>query len=281
MTAIPHTALDPAPYRTADERESDLRALMRSLGRVLVAYSGGVDSSYLAKVATEELGSEARCVMGISPSVSEAQHYAATEIAERFGLNVEYIKTDEMEAPEYTANPHNRCYFCKSELYGKLGAIAARDGVEHILDGTNKDDLSDHRPGRIAAGENGVRSPLAELGFTKADIRERSRELKLPTWDKPASPCLSSRIAYGTPVTIARLGKVERGEEILREMGFRVFRVRVHDELARIEIATDEIAAALDKKRFSEIAVRFEKLGFRFVTLDMNGFRSGSMNEAN
>ena len=206
IESIQKNASPPALTSLA-EKQHELRNLMRGLGRVLVAYSGGVDSTYLAAVATEELGAEAFCVTGISASVSEFQRKQAREIAESRSFNFKTIDTDELADANYAANGANRCFFCKDELYTRLTTEA--DGAV-VLDGTNADDLSDHRPGRIAAGNHGVRSPLAELGFTKTDIREASRELGLPTWDLPASPCLSSRIATGVPVTIERLGKIER-----------------------------------------------------------------------
>lgn len=259
------------------EKEQSLRSLMRDLGKVLVAYSGGVDSAFLAKIATEELGTSARCVIGLSPSVSEYQRETAFRIARDNAFSLETIDTRELSDPDYAANPTNRCYFCKSELYASLTRLA---GGASILDGTNADDLSDHRPGRTAAAENGVRSPLAELGFAKRDIRELSRRIGLETWDKPASPCLSSRIAHGVPVTIERLSQVERGEAVLRGLGFREFRVRVHDEIARIEISKGEMHRFLDESVFARVGAEFAKLGFRHVTLDLAGFRSGSMNVA-
>ena len=267
-----------ATANTAEEKEQNLRSLMREMKTVLVAYSGGVDSAYLALIAKKELGENALCILGISPSVSQIQQTEAEEIARRFKLNLNKIRTDELANPDYQKNPTNRCYFCKTELYGKLSAIAQEREINFVVDGTNFDDLGDYRPGRLAAEEKSVRSPLIEVGLTKREIRELSLKHALPTWDKPSSPCLSSRIAYGVPVTIERLSKVERGEDILRKLGFREFRVRLHDELVRIEIAPAELVKALNIETFENLSERFKDLGFRYVTLDLQGYRSGAMN---
>jgi uncharacterized protein len=260
-------------------KEEALRTLFRQAGSVLVAYSGGVDSSYVALVATEELGARAVCVTGDSASLAAHQRDRAAEIARRFNFRHEIIRTEELADPRYAANPSNRCYFCKTELFSKLAPLARERGIEFVADGSTTDDLGDYRPGRAAATEHNIRSPLVEVGMSKAELRALSHRAGLPNWDAPASPCLSSRVAYGTQVTIKRLREVETGEEVMRELGFREFRVRHHDELVRIEVAPAELERALRREVADELARRFRQLGFRYVTLDLHGYRTGAMNE--
>jgi uncharacterized protein len=260
-------------------KEERLRSLFREMGAVIIAYSGGVDSSYVAYVATSELGVNAICVTGESASLPEYQRDEIDRAVKEFSFHHQRIQTEELEHPGYRANAGNRCYFCKDELYSKLELLAQSKKVKFIVDGSTTDDLGDYRPGRQAAKEHSVRSPLIEVDMSKDEVRQLSRRVNLPTWNKPASPCLSSRIAYGTTVTIERLRKVDRGEEILREFGFREFRVRHHDTLVRLEIAPDEMEKVLRREVLEQLAHRFRELGFKYVTLDLQGYRSGSLNE--
>src|SRR5476649_2580091 len=259
-------------------KEQALCDALKSLDSVIVAYSGGVDSAYLAYIASRTLGDRAVAVTADSPSYPERHRALAIRIAKDFGLRHEIIKTAELDNPEYRANPANRCYFCKHELYTHLSRIAtARQAI--VVDGNNADDRGDYRPGRQAAREFGVRSPLDEVNLTKDEIRALSKRAGLPTWDEPASACLSSRIPYHSEVTDEKLRTIEQAEQALRALGFRVFRVRHHDDVARVEIARSEMARALEPETNAAITRDLKAAGYRYVTLDLQGYRMGSLNE--
>jgi pyridinium-3,5-biscarboxylic acid mononucleotide sulfurtransferase len=259
-------------------KEQALRETLASLGSVVVAYSGGVDSAYLACIASQTLGDRAVAVTADSPSYPERHRELAIRIAREFRLQHQIIQTRELERPDYRANPTNRCYFCKHELYTHLSRIAA-DRWSVVVDGNNADDRGDYRPGRQAAREFGVRSPLDEVDLTKDEIRELSRLAGLPTWDEPASACLSSRIPYHSEVTDDKLRTIEAAEQALRTLGFRVFRVRHHDDVARVEIARAEMGRALDPEVSVAIVRELKAAGYKYVTLDLQGYRMGSLNE--
>ncbi len=262
-----------------NSKVTQLRNLLHEMKRVIVCFSGGVDSSYLLAESVRTLGNEALALTAVSPSLAPEEGAEAKGLAERLRARHLLIETHEVDDPRYAANPFNRCYFCKTELYGVAIKEALNLGIPYILDGFNLDDRGDHRPGRKAAREYGVRSPLDELAFTKADIREAARRIDLPVWDKPALACLASRFPYGTQITPQRLTQVARSESVLRELGFRVFRVRYHDTVARIEVAPEELPRLLSSEIRDEITRRFRDTGFSFVSVDLQGYRRGALNE--
>jgi uncharacterized protein len=263
-----------------ERKESALYAALAELPSLIVAYSGGVDSAYLAYAATRALGDRVLCVTADSASYPERHRQMAARLAQEFGFQHQSIRTDEMSRPEYRANPANRCYFCKHELYTHLSAIARERGIPVVADGSNADDRGDYRPGRQAAREFGVISPLDAADLTKDEIRELSHRAGLPTWDEPASACLSSRIPYFSEVTDEKLRTIEAAEAVLRGMGFRICRVRHHDSIARLEFGPDEIARAIEPENAAAIDRELRALGYAHVTVDLRGYRLGSLNEA-
>ena len=254
-----------------------LKSYLEQFDSAVIALSGGVDSSLVAKIAFDVFGSKAVAVISASESLPESERQLAVQLCSDIGIPFREIKTTELQDATYRANDGNRCFVCKSYLYQELQAFAEQNGYDVVLDGANADDLADYRPGRQAAREHNVKSPLAELGISKSQVREIAKELELPNWNKPASACLASRIPYGTEVTRETLAQVEQAEEILRDAGFLQFRVRHHDSVARIEIPTDEFSRIVDVRE--TITKQMKELGYKFVSLDLDGFRSGSMNE--
>lgn len=262
------------------EKGRRLHEILAGYQSVLIAFSGGVDSAYLAIAAAESLGERALAVTADSPSYPDTHRRLALSIASDFGFAHELINTAELDRPEYRANPANRCYYCKDELYGRLSAIATERGIAVVVDGNNADDRGDYRPGRQAAREHGVRSPLDEADLTKDDIRALAREAGLESWNEPASACLSSRIPYGHEVSNDVLRQIEQAEDAVRALGFRVFRVRHHDTVARLEIARSEMPRALDPDVNTKLVAAIKSLGYQYVSLDLQGYRLGSLNEA-
>jgi uncharacterized protein len=272
----PDTPLDPGILEAKQEKLFDL---LRELDRVLVAYSGGTDSAYLAWAAHQVLGERAIAITADSPSIPESHKRDAAGYARQLGFAHEFIPTFEFDNPDYVKNDADRCFHCKDELFDRLEQVAAERGISSIIYGVNQDDLGDYRPGQNAARIHQVKAPLVEAGLAKREIRELARRAGLPFWDRPAAACLSSRVPYGTPVTPETIQRIEVGEEELKQLGFRQFRVRFHGELVRIEIARDELARALTLEMAGRLTAIFKPLGFHYVTLDLEGYRQGSMNE--
>ncbi len=260
------------------QKLEQLKNLFEQMEKALIAYSGGVDSTLVAKIAYDVLGERALAVTAVSPSLLPEELEEAKLQADFIGIKHELVKTDEMNNPNYTSNPINRCYFCKSELHDTLKPIAIQRGYPYVVDGVNADDLKDYRPGIAAAKERGARSPLAEVGVTKAEVREISRKLGLSWWDKPAQPCLSSRFPYGEEITISKLQRVGRAEVYLKQLGYHNLRVRSTGDTARIELPTEQIQTFVLETDLSKLIKTFQDFGFTYVTLDLEGYRSGKLN---